>query len=189
MMQTHVPVTPGFHPYMDQLAKGHGFTLEELVANRKGELHPAQVARKRNSGMGCGIFLLVFAPVVFVAGLIGAYLYYDDLNAPISRIDMNAVIMIAGGGLVAGLVSFALAAWTFRKVVRRRRAYALGRCGFVDGPVQKIKVRRQGNNSYLYRVGTVGFDFVPRAGWELVVHGARYRVYYLGPDLLSLEPL
>lgn len=184
-------MSPGMdplHAYLQQLAKAHGFTLEQLAANRARHVHPAQVARGRNSGVVSGVVLVVLSILIFAGGVGGALLLYDDLRPPVSQVDMNGVFALAGGGVVVALGLGAGAIATFVGVGRRRGAYARGAIGAVDGPVHKLHVRRRrGGDTYRLHIGGRSFD-VSRDLWEIVTQGARYRGYFVAEDLLSIEP-
>lgn len=180
-------MNPDLGAYVEQLAKAHGFTAEQLAANRARQIHPAQVARGRRSGIGCGVVLIVVAVMVLAGGITGALLLYDDLRPPIAQVDMNGVYALAAGGLVLALGLGIAAVMTFVKVARQRRAYERGEPSLAEGPMQKVHVRTRGGDIYRYGIGGCTFD-VSRQGWELVTQGARYRVYYVLGDLLSIEP-
>lgn len=178
-----------YHLYLEQLAKAHGFTLEQLAANRDRQIHPAQLARGRRSGVGSGVVLVILALVILAGGVGGALLLYSDLRPPISQVDLNGVFALAGAGLVIAIGLGIAAITTFRKVGRRRDAYGRGQPDLVEGPVQKIHIRRRRErDAYRYQIGGKTFD-VPHDGWQLVTQGARYRAYFVAGDLLSIEPV
>ncbi len=181
---------PALNPYLDQLARAHGFTLEALMANRAGHVHPTQRVQGGKKGIGQAVFLFVLAVLLLAGGIGGAAVFYDDLNPPISDTDMNAVYAMAGGGVVLGLAAVAGGIVTVLRVGERRGAYQRGLLEVLEGPIAKIVVRgkRGVQDVFRYQIGGRTFDFVPRAGWELVTYGARYRVYCVAGDLLSLEP-
>lgn len=177
------------HAYLEQLGRSHAFTWEELAANRALRIHPAQLARGRRSGIGAGVVLVVLALLALGGGLGGAALLYADLRPPISRVDMNGVVALAAAGIVVGAGLGIGAIATFVGVGRRRRVFERGQAFTVEGPIQKIHIRRgRGGDTYRYRIGAQTFD-VSREAWHLVTHGARYRAYFVLEDLLSLEPL
>ncbi len=185
-------MNPGPPPtsHLDQLARAHGFTLEMLMANRAGHVHPTQRVQGGRKGIGLAVFLFVLAFLLLAGGVGGAALFYDDLRPPISDTDMNAVYAMAGAGVVLGLAAVAGGIVTVLRVGQRRGAYQRGALAVVEGPLAKAVIRgsRGVPDVYRYQIGGRTFDFVPREGWELVAHGARYRVYCVGSDLLSLEP-
>jgi hypothetical protein len=181
---------PALNPYLDQLARAHGFTLEALMANRAGHVHPTQRVQGGKKGIGLAVFLFVLALLLLGAGIGGAAVFYDDLRPPISDTDMNAVYAMAGGGVVLALAAVVGGIVTVLRVGQRRGAYQRGALEALEGPIAKTVIRgkRGVPDVFRYQIGGRTFDFVPRAGWELVTHGARYRVYCVAGDLLSLEP-
>ncbi|MBX3206178.1 MAG: hypothetical protein KF764_13995 [Labilithrix sp.] len=177
-------------PYLDQLARAHGFTLDMLVANRAGQVHPMQRVQGGKKGIGLAVFLFVLALLLLAGGIGGAALFHDDLTPPISDTDMNAVYAMAGGGVVLGLAAVAGGIMTVLRVGQRRGAYQRGALAVLEGPIAKtvIRGRRGAPDVFRYEIGGRRFDFVPHAGWELITYGVRYRVYCVAGDLLSLEP-
>lgn len=174
--------------YLDQLAGTHHFTLEQLAENRAGRLHPVQLARRRSSGFGAGIGCLVFAVLVLVGSVGGALALYDDFRKPISRVDMNGLYLLGGGGTVVALVMFVAAFFMFRGVKQRRAVFDRGQVHTLQGQLQKIHIRRGRNpDSFLYELEGHRFN-VDREGWDMVTQGMRYKIYYLERDLLSIEP-
>lgn len=175
--------------YVAQLAKGHGFTLEQLELNRSGKLHPAQVARGRRSGVAPGVFLSLLAVLAIGGGVGGALLLYDDYRKPVSSVDMNGLYALGGGGVLLGLLFLYGAISSFSSVGRHRAAYARGQIVVSEGSVQKVRIRqRRSADTWRYEIGGRSFN-VPNDGWELVTNGARYRVYSIAGDFLSIEPV
>ena len=178
--------------YLDQLAKTHGFTLEQLAANRAGQIHPTQLAGNRSAGRGGGIGCLVFALCLLLGALGGALALYDDFShhgaRPVGRVDMNGIRMLGGGGTLLSLVSVAFALSAFASVKRRRALYDAGKIVVLLGPMQKIHVRgSKTGDRFLYELQGRRFS-ARREGWQAVTQGMRYRLYTVGEDLLSLEP-
>lgn len=176
--------TMDLQAYLEQLGNGHGFTVQQLAANRAGQIHPEQRAGLR-SGVG-GVVSIVLALVSLAGGVGGAMLLYVDFRKPIDRLDMNGIYLLATAGVVLAVLFSALSTVMFIKAARRRRAYR-GQPTVVEGAVQKVQIRGQ-IEVFSYNIGKHSF-FAPRKGWELVTHGARYRVYCVAGDLLSIEPL
>lgn len=174
---------------IEQLAQAHGFTREHLDANRRGEVHPDQRARVRRQAITGPLSAFFVGDVLLLAGLLGAYFFHQDLREPISRVDQNAVIAIAGAGVVTGSLFFLGAALSLRRHARRKAAFD-GRVECLEGPALKAGVDGRGgaSSSWWFTVGGRRFA-VSRKTWELVTHGARYRVCVIGDELLSLEPL
>ena len=180
---------PSRQAYIEQLARTHGFTVDALMTNRARKIHPSQAARGRSQGAGWVIFLFILAVLLFAGGVGGAILLYADLQPPISDVDMNGVYALAGGGVVLSTGAVAIAIATIFGIKKRRRVYAGGVPECIEGPIGKMRVRvSRGPDIHRYTIGGRTFD-VPRDGWELVTHGAHYRVFTVAGDLLSIEPM
>ncbi len=175
--------------YLKELGKAHEFSHEELAQNRLGRLHEAQVGRGSRSGVGGSVFAMLLG-LMFAGGGVGGALYlHADLQQPVSDVDMNGLYALGGGGVLLGVLFVGGALLGFSKVARRRRAYASGLVLVADAPVHKVHVQGRGGapSQWIYVIGRLRFQ-VSRRAWELVTHGAHYRVYHLEGDLLSLEP-
>lgn len=176
--------------YLEQLGRAHGFTLDELRANRAGALHPAQLARGLRAGKVGVTTLVVLGVLALCGGLGGAYAFHDSLGATPSDTDLNGVYAIAGAG-VAFAFAFLFGAWKSRSRQRTRQAaFARQRVDVLEGPVQKTHIRgRRGiQDRYYLRVGHRSFEtFEPL--WELLTQGATYRLHCVHDQLLSLEPV
>ncbi len=179
---------PNLQAYVDQLGRAHGFGREHLAMNRAGRLHPSQTSRGRRSGIGCAVFLVLLAILTILGGTGGAAFFYSTLREPVERVDMNAVYAMAGAGVLLSLVFAALAVFQFLSVGKRRRQYDGGGCALAEGPASKTRVRHSRSpDTFHIEVGGHSFT-VGAALFDLVTHGAGYRVYHLAGDLLSLEP-
>jgi hypothetical protein len=176
--------------YLQELGQAHGFSLEQLEMNRKSQIHPAQTARGRSSGVGGSVFAIVLGLLFAGGGVGGALLLHDDYAKPVSDIDMKGLYALGGGGIVLGVLFIGGALLGFRKVGRRRRAYERGPAQVAEGQVHKVHIQGRGGvpSQWRYVVGGVSFQVSQRA-WELMTQGARYRAYHLAGDLLSIEPL
>lgn len=173
--------------YLGQLAKAHGFTLEQLEMNRQGQLHPTQVARSK--GVAGAVFAFVLCVLCLVGGTTGAVLYYDDVRKPLERLDRNALVGIGGGTTVATAFFgwIGLSALASRR--RRIAAFATGRVEVVTAPVVKSGIQGRGGAASTWRLTFGDRHFsVMHDTWELVTHGATYRAYVVNGELLSLEP-
>ncbi len=172
--------------YLQGLARAHRFTLDELRANQRGELHPAQLARGRRKGR-VGIVCFALLGMAFLAGgLAGAWLWRDALGPVPSQVDANLAIVIAVAGVLLAAACFFLAR---RGHVRRRgrmAAFASGRIDVLEGPLDKRVVRGNGS-SYSFRVRGRSFQ-TSRQPWELLTQGAAYRLHCVDDVLLSLAP-
>ena len=175
--------------YLDQLGAAEGFTHQMLESNRGGNIHPGQLARA-NRGLVAAVVFLVLAVAALAGGLGGAKLFHDDLRPPISSVDLNAVYALGGGGVLLGLAFAAVAGLTLRARGKRREAFARGRAEALEGPLQKTLFKGRRGSGNLYRVEVKGRRFfISSTGYELLTHGATYRVYCVGDTLLSLEPV
>lgn len=173
--------------YLSQLGKAHGFSLEELEANRQGQVHPRQLAGAK--GLGGVIAAFVFTLLSSAGGSIGASLYYDDVRKPLERLDRNALIGIVGATVLVTLFFFAIFVSAVRGRRRRVAAFARGAVEVLSGPVVKSGVEGRGGAASSWYLGFGGRRFpVLRDTWELVTHGAAYRAYVVDDRLLSFEP-
>ena len=116
----------------------------------------------------------------------GALFLYDDYSKPVSDVDMNGLYAMGGAGTVFGA---SLVLWAFWMFWKRARGGAGGQLQLAEGPLQKVHVDGRGGmpSRWIYRIGNLSFDVSSKA-WELVTHGAWYRVYHLNGELLSIEP-
>lgn len=178
---------PRLHAYLAQLAEAHGFTLEQLAANRGRHIHPAQARKGKAEGTGIAVFFVVLSVLLLAGGIGGAALLYDDLRPPISQVDMNAVYAIAAGGVLLSGGALAGAIALFRRARRRTQIYEGRQLEVLEGPIHKTHIWGGGVNQYVYDISGHRF-YVMEKAWQLVTHGARYRVYTCAGDLLSLEP-
>jgi hypothetical protein len=79
----------------------------------------------------------------------------------------------------------------WRRLAVRRRIYERAQLGVLEGALEKIHVPRagkRGGDEYRYRIGERSFA-VRRAAWDMTTAGARYRIYFVADDLLSIEPV
>ncbi|HEY3517671.1 MAG TPA: hypothetical protein VGL98_11545 [Gammaproteobacteria bacterium] len=176
--------------HLEELGRRHGFTLDELEANRRGGLHPKQRARGLHKGRVAVIVLTTLAILAAACGLVGGYLFYDGLGAEPSRVDVNAAYAIGGVGVLIGLVFFICAAVSAVRKRARKAAFAAGRIDVLEGPMNKIHIRGRGTASQLlFRVGGRSFPTSSRKLWDLLTQGANYRLYCVADQLLSFEPV
>jgi len=176
--------------YLEDLGRLHGFKLDELEANRRGALHPRQLARGLRKGRVAVTVVTTLGILAAGAGLVGGYAFYDGLGPDPSSVDVNAAYAIGGAGVLLGLVFFISA---FVSVVRkraRRAAFAAGRIEVLEGPMNKIHIRGRGTASQLiFRVGGRSFPTSSQKLWDLLTQGANYRLYCVADQLLSFEPV
>jgi hypothetical protein len=174
--------------YLAQVGEAHGFTLEELDANRQGKVHQRQLASA--TGVGGVLAASVLTLLAAGGGSIGAFLYYDDARKPLARLDRNALVGIVG---VTALVTLFFL-WVFVSAERGRRrrlaAFSRGVVEVVVAPAVKSGVQGRGGaaSSWFLTFGDQRFS-VLRDRWDLVTHGATYRAYTLEGRLLSFEPV
>lgn len=173
--------------YLDQLGAAHGFTKEELDANRRGAIHPAQLARAQRGAVSGPVFWVLLVVVTLASGLGGAYAFVDGSSSPLSRVDRNALIAILGATAITALVFSAVGFSSVRRAARRREAFRAGSVTVVEGLVAKGGVRGSASTFWL-DLGGKRF-FVSRRTWELVTHGATYRGYLIAGQMVTFEPL
>lgn len=178
--------------YLEQLGKEFGFGRDELEANKKGMLAPSQHERRRSSGLGGAITGIVFAVLFFLGGLGGAFALWSDFThrgtRELERVDRNGIVMLAGAGVFLSFLCALGARSAFKSLAKRRAEFDAGAVKKLEGPAHKIHVRRgRGNDSFYLELGGQRFS-TTRAGWELITQGARYRLYVLSGEILSLEP-
>lgn len=175
--------------YLDQLGAAEGFTHQQLESNRGGNIHPDQLARA-SRGLVAGALLFLLGLAALAGGLVGAKLFHDDLTPPVSSVDQNAVVAIGGGGVLLGFAFFLGAGLTLRARARRRDLFNQSRVEALEGPLVKTEFRGKRGAGSLYRIEVKGRRFlVSKKGFALLTHGATYRVYCVGGELLSLEPV
>lgn len=173
--------------YLNQLGKAHGFTKEELDANRSGVVHPAQLARSQRGAISGPVFWVVFVAAILVGGLGGAYVFVDGSSSPLSRVDRNALIAILGATTLATLLFSWAGISSVRRAARQREAFRAGTVTVVEGLVARGAVRGQHARFWL-DLGGQRFS-VGRSTWELVTHGATYRGCLIAGQLVTFEPV
>ncbi len=176
--------------YLEQLGRAHGFTPEELQANRCGELHPAQRLRGMRVGRVGFVVNLLLGTLALCGGLVGAWLFLGSLGDSPSQSNLDAVVLIAVAGLLLALPFYIGAIVTRMKGGRRRQAFLAGQIEVIEGPMQKLQVVGRGGmrSRHLFQVGPRRFDTLPPV-WNLLTQGAAYRLYLVHDQLLSLEPV
>lgn len=171
----------------EQFARLHGFTMEELQTNRAGQIHPSQAART-DRGSGCAVALGIYAAATLVVAIVGGLIMYGPF--PSSGADRGGLIGWVGGGAIHAAIFGGVAMLIWKRVAARRRVYESARLGVLEGALEKVHIRRgakRGGDEYRYRIGERSFC-VPRAAWGIAADGARYRIYFVAGDLLSIEP-
>lgn len=173
--------------HVQLLAKAHGFSTEELDANRAGSLHPNQLARTRS--LAGFLVPMVIGDVFLIGGLAGAFFFHDSLTPPVSRVDENATYAIAGAGVVMAVVFILIA---ISGLNRRKARIAATERGLevIEGAAvtRAIDGSRGVQGTYTLAVGGRSF-VVTKSTLELVTHGSLYRLYVVGDQLLTLEPV
>lgn len=175
--------------HLEQLGRAFGLTLEELAANQRGELHPAQRARVRRQGLAALVVLLLLAGAALGGGLIGADALRASLGTQPSQSDLNAVTLIRWAGVLLALALCAGAASVSARRRKRTAALAAGRIEVLEGPLDKRHISGRGiPDRHIVRVRDHSFD-VPRALSDLLTQGATYRLYFVADQLLSFAPV
>ena len=172
--------------YLDQLGRAHGFTKDELEANRAGVVHPAQLARSQRGSLAGPAFWVVFVALVLGGGLGGAWVFVED-SSPLSRVDRNALIAILVATAVGTLGFSALGLRSVRSAASRRAAFRAAPVTVLEGPVSKGHVS---GSARLFWFDLQGKRFfLSNDTWELVTHGATYRCYLVAGQLMTFEPV
>ncbi len=172
--------------YLDQLGRAHGFTKDELEANRALVVHPAQLARSQRGSLWRPVFWVVFVGLVLGGGLVGAWVFVED-SSPLSRVDRNALIAILVATAVGTLGFSVLGRRSVRSAAQRRAAFRAAPVTVLEGPVSKGHVYGTGQ-AFWFDLGGRRF-FLTNDTWELVTHGATYRCYVVAGQLMTFEPL
>lgn len=185
-MTTSTPSDSALASYLEQLGRAHGFTLAELDANRRGEIHARQMARGTRKGRVSVMVQALFGFLALGGGLVGAYLVREELGPKPS--DLNAVYAVGGVGVLVSLVFLYWAALSFSLRRARKAAFRSGRIVVCEGPLDKVYIEGRGLPSQnIFRVGGSSFH-TSSALWELLTQGANYRLYLVFDQLLSFEP-
>ena len=174
-------------PYLEQLGRQYGFTLDELEANRRGALHPEQLARGLRKGLVSIVVLATLGLLALGIGLVGAHTFYEGLGPDPSRVDVNAAYAIAGAGVSLGLVLLVCAGISVARRRARKAAFAVGRIEVLEGALDKIRIGGT-TRAFHFRVGGRSFSTLSTV-WELLTQGANYRLYCVADQLLSFEPV
>ena len=162
----------------DALAHGNGFGPAELAANREGTLTFRQVIGGLAWAAALGGMML------FTFGLTGLILYqaYRELTTPGGQplIGITAIITLAVTILAA------------RSLAPLVADLAMGRAECVEGEGFKWARQGSGRNSqrtYYYKIAGQTVQ-VSSGGYNALVDGQRYRMYYLphSSRFLSIEP-
>jgi hypothetical protein len=175
--------------HLEQLGRQHGFTLDELETNRRGALHPGQLARGLRKGWVSIVVLATLGLLALGSGLVGAYAFYEELGPDPSRVDVNAAYAIAGAGVFLGLVFFVCAGISVVRRGARKAAFVAGRIEVLEGALDKTQIGGGGTSGeFRFRVGGRSFRTSSKV-WELLTQGANYRLYCVADQLLSFEPV
>ncbi len=172
--------------YLDQLGRAHGFTKDELEANRALVVHPAQLARSQRGSLAGPVFWVVFVALVLGGGLVGAWVFVED-SSPLSRVDRNALIAILLATVVGTLGFSALGLRSVRSAARRRAAFRAAPVTVLEGAVSKGHVYGAGQ-AFWFDLGEKRF-FLGNDAWELVTQGGTYRCYLVAGQLMTFEPV
>lgn len=173
--------------YLEQLGRAHGFTKEELEANRAGVIHPSQLARSQRGAVRGPVLWSLFVAAILLGGLGGAYAFVDGSSSPLSRVDRNALIAILGATGLGGVLFAWAGISSVRRAARHREAFRTGAVTVVEGLVAKGGVRGNASTFWL-DLGGKRF-FVGRHTWQLVTHGATYRGYVIAGQMVTFEPV
>jgi hypothetical protein len=161
------------------LMQANDFALETLPLNRAGRMAEAQRAQ-----LGRWLWLMAALCLVIVA-IIGLFAYFV-WRAP------NPPAVTAGLIALATAVAVAVVVLGWREGRQVAADLRAGKVTAAEGLARKKIVRRLSSreDSYYYRMGALTFA-VSEKGYEALIEGRSYRMYYLPRTkrLLSLEPL
>ncbi|MCX7756197.1 MAG: hypothetical protein N2117_13280 [Anaerolineales bacterium] len=159
------------------LAHANRFTLDDLAANREGELTPGQ----RMKPLGLVIGGLVMA--LFILGIVG-FMYF--LVIPEVELEANFLPL-----LVFGVVLSAIGLFSVRNILTGLLDLFFPALKQIQGRVRREKRTSGGRNrstTYHYVINGQNFRVSPQA-YQALVDGWEYRIYYLPRTrkLLSIE--
>ena len=185
---------------VQQIAAAHGFTLEELEANRAGRIHARQVeagARRGRVDVRFGWIMLVLALALLIAGAALAFFprALKDLDFTFALPDKRGTVVATTlMGLTLAMLPFAFGVLALRHGRKVVAAYAAGRAERIEGPLQKGIVRgRRLPARPFYSIGQTSLWPMNNRGFEMLAVGAVHRAYYINVarrnELLSIEPL
>lgn len=158
------------------LAEANRLRLEAYPAYRQGRLDEAdQQRRLTGAAVGLGLTALI-------AGGIGLFLVFLFFTG---AADEDGWILLAMFMFVDVLVG-GLILWSLWHTIGDLRE---GRVQMSEGRVQRIVVRGNKSVSYYYALNNIRFS-VSTAGYNALVEGRPYRIYYLprSKTLLGIEP-
>ncbi len=158
------------------LAEANRLQLEAYPNYRLGQMDEADKQRRiSRAALGMGITLIVATAL----GLFFSFIFLSDAEAGETWI----ILLIFGGFdvLFSGLILWSI----WRTISDLREGKVLTR----EGPIQRVVQRGNKSVSYYYQMGDLRFN-VLTAGYNALVEGRAYRVYYLprSKTLLGIEP-
>ncbi len=180
------PVAAAPQEELEVLARQHGFTLDDLEANRRGELS----ARQRRGLIGAGLGL---AAAALLAGLATGAL---TLGMALPGAVGGLALPLEPGGLIlaiAGWAGLALLIGAARRSLDAAMAQPPLRS--LSGPLTVRFERGYRSTRAFYRIGgkecELSNRMLLRQAYNSVIERRAYRLYYLARTrtLLSLEPL
>lgn len=153
-----------------------GFSDYDLVENRAGRLSTGQkLDLKRHADRNRLIFWVLV--VVNVLMMIALFSYPGFEGVP--RV------------LCMGFMGFLFVAWLFMGRGEDRQArndITGGKVDTFEGTVKTVMVEAEDGFDYVVELGNRAFRGVSRDAYEAFQPERRYRVYYLGNRILSVEP-
>lgn len=172
-------------PYLAVLARANHFSLDALVANRQGQLceaqRKAQIYNLALIALMLGLKSAFFGVLIFFV-----WRTYLAGGNPLGETIALTILL-----LLPPTTAFLMAArhgFSFSTIVDLRE----GRVAMTEGVVHKTMVHLSNSKEplYYYRLNRLKFP-VSEAGYDALIVGRFYRVYYLPRSkiLLSLEPL
>ncbi|MBL8956267.1 MAG: hypothetical protein JNK82_36175 [Myxococcaceae bacterium] len=178
------------------LGAAHGFSVEDLEANRAGRLTPEQQAYGIALGttdVRFGSVMLGIGALAELLGLLSAFfpdaLKHQDFTFVMPEKLGSALFVGMFLGHIFGGLPLVLGYVVRKQGVRMRDAHRAGTCEAVEGPLEKLVVRgRRTGNTWFYVIANVRLQ-TNHAAWEKM-SGGRYRAYHVPGTfrLLSIEP-
>lgn len=158
------------------LAEANRLQLEAYPTYRLGQLDESDRQRRISRAvLGMGLTVIVATAL----GLFFSFIFISDADASEAWI----ILLVFGGFdvLISGLILWSI----WRTITDLREGRVLTR----EGQIQRIVQRGNKSVSYFYQMGDLRFS-VLAAGYNALVEGRSYRVYYLprSKTLLGIEP-
>ncbi len=162
------------------------FTPDDLQANRRGQLSPAQQARWTEAGQWAGTMMTTAVPLIvslFIA-VIGII-----ISVVVNQLVLGSVISL----IVAGVIGFGLRMWARQSRQDEVSVPVTAVCraeGIAHLRETVDRSEHQTFRHYKLEIEHHTFQLFRKEQFEALENGARYIVYYLDDDdqyIVSLE--